>query len=109
MVDWHFMFLNKNVHEHVSVFNNVLLNIFTNYIPHKHITVDDRDPPWMTKHIKDKINLKSMLYKSRNFIELQNLSSEISEMISTRKEEYYTIFLKNLITLALVQRLIGKF
>ena len=28
MVDWHFMFLNKNVHEQVSIFNNILLNIF---------------------------------------------------------------------------------
>ena len=88
-VDWHFMFLNKNVHEQVSISNNILLNIFSNYIPPKHITVDDRDPPWITKHIKGKINLKSMLYKSRNFTELQNLSSEISEMISARKEEYY--------------------
>ena len=75
-VDWHFMFLNKNVHEQVSIFNNILLNIFSNYTPHKHITVDDRDPPWMTKHIKGKINLKSMLCKSRNFTELQNLSCE---------------------------------
>ena len=88
-VDWHFTFLNKNVHEQVSIYNNILLNIFPNYIPHKHITVDDRDPPWMTKHIKGKINLKCMLYKSRTFSELQNLSSEISEMISARKEEYY--------------------
>ena len=88
-VAWHYMFLNKTVHEQVAVFNNILLNIFTNYTPHKNIIVDDRDPPWMTKRIKDKINLKSTLYKSKDFIELQNLSSEISEMISVRKEEYY--------------------
>ena len=50
----------------------------------------------MTKHIKDKINLKRALYKSNNFIELQNLSSEICEMISVRKEEYYTHLSKKL-------------
>ena len=44
MVDWHFMFLNKTVHEQVSVFNNVLFNILSNYISHKYITIDDRDP-----------------------------------------------------------------
>ena len=65
MVDWHFMFLNKTVHEQVSVFNNVLFDILFNYIPHKYISIDDRDPPWMTKCIKDKINLKSTLYKSK--------------------------------------------
>ena len=43
----------------------------------------------MTKHIKDQINLKSTLYKSKKFMKLQNLSTEISNMISLRKEEYY--------------------
>ena len=61
------MFLNKTLHEQVSIFNNILFNIFTNYIPHKYILVDDRDPPWMTKHIKEKLNLKGSLCKSKNF------------------------------------------
>ena len=30
MVDWRFMFLRKNVHKQVSIFNNTLMNIFTN-------------------------------------------------------------------------------
>ena len=83
------MFLNKTVHEQVSAFNNVLFNILSNYIPHKCIKIDDRDIPWMTKRIKDKINLKSTLYTSKTFIKLQNLSTEISDMISIRKEKYY--------------------
>ena len=45
MVDWHFIFLNKTVHEQVSVFNDVLFNILSNYIPHKYITIDYRNPP----------------------------------------------------------------
>ena len=88
IVDWNFMFLNKTVHEQVSIFNHILFNIFTNNIFHKYILFDDRDPPWMTKHIKEKLNLKGSLYKSKNFIDLQNLSTEISETISVRKEEY---------------------
>ena len=85
MVDCHFMFLNKTVHEQVSIFNNVLFNILSNYIPHKYITIDDRDPPWMTKRIKDKINLESTLCKSKKFIELQNPSTEISDMIFKKR------------------------
>ena len=96
MVDWHFIFLNKTAHEQVSVFNNVLFNILSNYISHKYITIDDRDPPWMTNCIKDKINLKSTLYKSIKFMGLQNLSTEISDMISVRTEEYYVHLSKKL-------------
>ena len=95
MVDWNFMFLNKTVHEQVPVFN-VLFNTLSNYILNKYITIDDRDLPWMTKCIKDKINLKSTLYKSKKYMELQDLSTEISDMISIRKEEYYAHLPKKL-------------
>ena len=44
-VDWRFMFLNKNVHKQVSIFYYTLMNIFTNFIPNKYITIDDRDLP----------------------------------------------------------------
>ena len=35
MVDWRFMFLNKNVHKQVSILNNTPMNILTNYIPNQ--------------------------------------------------------------------------
>ena len=56
MIDWHFMLLNKNFHQQVSTFNTTMMNIFSNYIPSKYITVDDKDFPWMTGAIKNKIN-----------------------------------------------------
>ena len=96
MVDWHFMFLNKTVHEQVSVFNNVLFNILSNYIPHEYVTIDDRDPPWMTKHTKDKVIWKAHSISQKMFMELQNLSTKISDMISRRKEEYYIRLSKKL-------------
>ena len=89
MVDWQFMFLNKNTHEQVAIFNDILMNIFSNYIPNKYVTIDDRDPPWMTEKIKNKINLKRSLSKSNKFIETQILSTEISTLILERKEKYY--------------------
>ena len=72
------------------------MNIFSNYFPSKYITVDDKDPPWMTGAIKNKINLKKPLSRSKNFIGLQNLAVEISELISIRKEEYYNNLPKKL-------------
>ena len=72
------------------------MNIFSNYIPNKYIIIDDIDPPWMAKAIKDKINTKKSLCKSKKFIELQNLAIDISEMISIRKDEYYDHLSKKL-------------
>ena len=45
----------------------------------------------MTKCTKDKINLKSTLYKSKTYMELQDLSTEISDMISIRKKDIMPI------------------
>ena len=56
MIDWHFMLLNKNFNQQVSTFNTTMMNIFSNYIPSKYITVDDKDFPWTTGAIKNKIN-----------------------------------------------------
>ena len=40
------MFLNKNTHEQVAIFNDIIMNIFSNYIPNKYVTteipMDDR-------------------------------------------------------------------
>ena len=93
MVDWRFTFLNKNVHEQVSIFNNTLKNIFSNYIPNKYTTINDRDLQWMNEKIKNKIKLKKSLYKSNNFTELQKSSTETSDMILKRKEKYYHHYL----------------
>ena len=32
-VDWEFLFLNKNVHQQVKIFNKTLIDIFSNFIP----------------------------------------------------------------------------
>ena len=48
-LNWEFSFFNKRVHEQVSIFNNTLMNICSNYISSKFVTIDDKDPPWMTE------------------------------------------------------------
>ena len=55
LVNWNSLFSHKNVHEQVAIFNQTLMNIFSNYIPKKFIAIDDKDPPWMNKYIKRKI------------------------------------------------------
>ena len=85
----------------------IIINNFTNYIPNKYITTDERHPPWMNETITNKIKLKKFLYKSNNFIEIQKLSTEISDMILKRKEKYI-IYLYNLITLTPLSKFIGQ-
>ena len=55
LVNWNSVFSCKNVHEQVVIFNQTLMNIFSNYIPNKFITIDDKDPPWMNEYFKRKI------------------------------------------------------
>ena len=45
LVNWDVMFNNNSVHKQVSIFNEILLNIFSNFIPNKVVTFDDRDSP----------------------------------------------------------------
>ena len=55
LVNWNFLFSNKNVHEQVVIFNQTLMDIFSNYLPNILITADDKDPPWMNEYSKRKI------------------------------------------------------
>ena len=38
---------------------------FNKYFPNKYTIIDDKDPPWMAKAIKDKINSKKILCQSK--------------------------------------------
>ena len=80
------------------------MNIFSNYIPNKLITVDDKDPPWMNEYIKKKILDKKIACKSFNtnnknydaYLKLQTISTELSEMILKRKNDYHCQLSNNL-------------
>ena len=86
-----------DLHKQVTIFNQTLVNIFLNHIPNKLITDDDKDPPRMNERIKKKIMAKKHACKSFNankknydaYLKLQTISTELSEMILKRKEDYY--------------------
>ena len=59
-----FSLFTKNVHEQVAIFNQTLMNIFSNYLPNKFITIHDKDPPWMNEYIKRKIMDEKVACKS---------------------------------------------
>ena len=73
------------------------MNVFRNYVPNKYITIDDNDPVWMNENIKSKIKTKNLLFKQyiqngrfeSDFVFLENLITEINELISSTKNLYY--------------------
>ena len=56
------LFLGKNKHQPVKIFNKTLLSIFHNYIPHKFILCDDKDQPWINEEIETLIHRSNSLY-----------------------------------------------
>ena len=92
-VNWNQVFQNKNVNEQVAILNNIILNIFSNFVPNKILTFDDRDPPWMTEYIKSKIHWNNCIYNqytnsARNHADydiLQQVISEVSELVDDSK------------------------
>ena len=54
-VNWSTILSNKDVHQQLNIPNSIILNVFTNYVSNKVITIDDKDPFWMTDFIKSNI------------------------------------------------------
>ena len=85
------------------------MNVFRNYVPNKYITIDDKDPVWMNENIKSKIKTKNLLFKQNiqngrfesDFVFLENLITEINELISSTKNLYYENLAKKLNNLLL--------
>ena len=97
-VNWELMFSNMSVHKQVSIFDETLINIFSNFTPNKPVTFDDRDPPWMNDFVKSKIKWKSQLfntyakngYKFNDHLHLQEVTTLVSKVIATSAKTYWS-------------------
>ena len=56
--DWNRALDHVSPNRQASIFNDTILNITSNFIPHETIICDDRDPPWINSKIKKVINEK---------------------------------------------------
>ena len=72
------LFQNKNVNEQVAILNNIILSIFSNFVPNKILTFEERDPAWMTEYIKLKIHWKNCIYNQ--YVDYDILQQAISEV-----------------------------
>ena len=60
----HHLNLNQNIDWQVKTFNQTILNVMSNFIPNEVKRFVPRDPPWITKELKVKLNKKNRLYKN---------------------------------------------
>ena len=63
LVNWNRLLDNKNVDYQVLILNDIILNIFRNFVPNKYVTFDEKDPVSMNQNIKSKIKAKNKLYQ----------------------------------------------
>ena len=90
--------------QQVNILNSIILNVFTNYVSNKFITIDDKDPSCMTDFAKSKIERRNSVYKTfqnsyKNLAEyntLQQAIIEVSDLIYEKKNDYYNALAKKL-------------
>ena len=82
--------------QQVDILNEVLLNIFSNFIPNKFVTIKLKDVPWITGSIKSMIQKKNRASKS--FVKngqpdcrqgIQDLLNHTSKTIEDAKHRYF--------------------
>ena len=84
---------------------NDIIIVFSNFVPNKIVTFDDRDPPWMTEYIKTKIQQCDNIYKNylrssknnQNFQYLQRAIDNVSNTICIRTSDHYNQLAQKLI------------
>ena len=77
----------------ISIFNDTILNIISNFIPHEAIICDGRESPWINSKIKKVIHEKNKEHKKyinnkSNFLlaqNIKNLQAQIKTLIDISK------------------------
>ena len=97
MVNWERLFSKKDINTQVSILHETILNVFSNYLPNKYITIDNKDHVWMNETIKLKNIAKENMHRKyiqngrfeSDFVVLESLITELNKLVSTTKALYY--------------------
>ena len=110
------MLNNKSVYKQVSIFNEALMNKFSNYTPNKLVAFDDRNSHWMNDFVKCKIKWENQLskiytkngYSCNDYLRLKKTTILVSKVAAKRKEDYHIIIASKLNNLKLVPKHSGQ-
>ena len=89
--------INTDTNWQVKTFIEIILNIMTNFIPNEIKRFVPRDPPWINKELKKKLNKKNRLfknykkhgYKDEDKVRLDNFRNECKVAVDTAKINYF--------------------
>ena len=98
LVNWENIFANLDIESKIISFNDIIMNVFSNFCPSKTITCNDKDPPWLNEEIKSLIKLKNEAYKdyqnsNKSHFELnrwKTITIQLNESINIAKQKYYS-------------------
>ena len=62
-IDWDTSLQGLNVDDCVALLSEYILNIFSNFVPNKTITIRDKDALWMTPELKQMLLDKAKIYR----------------------------------------------
>ena len=90
--------LNSDVNWQAKTFNEIILDIISNFIPNEVKKIVPRDPPWFTKTLKSMLNRKNRFfknykrhgYKEEDKLRLENFRKECKEAVENAKMSYIT-------------------
>ena len=113
--NWERAFSNKGVNKQISIFNETILNIITNFISHETKIFNDREPPWTNNKVKTMIQEKNKIYQlylknKSNMLatKLETPQNLIYETLESCKSKYYENISKKICSKAILQNIIGK-
>ena len=87
------MFSGLDVDKMMHLFTSKCASIFSEFIPNKTITCDNRDPPWMTPSLKSAIKRKHRIYyvkhgqKPNDWKYVCTIRNQTSSKITQAKDE----------------------
>ena len=97
-INWDIFFEGLDINEQVSVLNETLLNIFSNFVPNKIISVRSKDDVWMTAEVKRVLLEKSKIYeryvkrgrRPDDFVTLCEAQSRSRRAVRDAKRAHYS-------------------
>ena len=91
------IFENSTPDKAVKDFTDIILSTMSQFIPNKIITINERDPPWLTKSIKNKIKSKHRAYhkflsrgsRPEETEHINRLHNEPNRLIVNARDDYF--------------------
>ena len=97
-IDWYFEFGDLEPNLMVDKFTEIILSIIADNVPNRVITVNEKDPPWITKEVKTAIRHKHGIYnkyiksgsKQENWEQVKKIvRNQTTHLIDDAKENYF--------------------